>query len=671
MDTLSRYGDWYEHHAPFDECCQLMDYMDPNHEGVQKPVDLLEYLKRDNGRTPLNFVYLDNKTGLLEHVHRPLYFDGISRHNANWENSLLAFTGDARRTQTPHVVKIPENFLDVDKKPLRVPLWATAVAWSSTEAANDHFLPEVPEGAPDNEFATVLLRKAMWVPPGLAGVFMDKAVLPSKAIPAVAAAIAANDEGADADDYDAFLWWLTAAAMESGANRLARQALTGPGGNAKFTDTIEGQVKRDLRGWGRSTTQVPGGTQFTTPQSQAQFIADFLQQHSTLQQAQGPPVDPTPKTKLPSDRWPVQLDRILRLTGCATEASLPAVWHDMAQVTHRDVRGVVEQICQKVATTTKLWCPVITANLSRKIANVEFAMGDTENLDGGLHPFAVTYRDKASVAAQMQLNQVHDQVNQGVMAGLADIQAMHRADKAFLPLTNIQCNRTLQAFGLILAVVCGTTSVVYKDYRKYFIDDWSAVEESLQNQAAADPWAFAKYLRWIQLEIAAYWEAADNHGDYSSTADFAALHKAIKRRNNNWIPELPPQYLPKSSGTPTGATPAAAGTGGGAPAPPTSARKYVKNPKPVEALVAVGTKLGRITGALKKANFTFDQVPTHTNGTQPCLSWHLKGGCYNDCTRTAQHVSLSKSEEGRLLAFFKQCVDATPTAASDGAGQQE
>jgi hypothetical protein len=66
-----------------------------------------------------------------------------------------------------------------------------------------------------------------------------------------------------------------------------------------------------------------------------------------------------------------------------------------------------------------------------------------------------------------------------------------------------------------------------------------------------------------------------------------------------------------------------------------------------ETPLAKQIRLDAIADALARAG----SPPATTNGKTRCLSWHLKGKCYNDCARKADHVVLPIEDADTLVEW--------------------
>ena len=80
----------------------------------------------------------------------------------------------------------------------------------------------------------------------------------------------------------------------------------------------------------------------------------------------------------------------------------------------------------------------------------------------------------------------------------------------------------------------------------------------------------------------------------------------------------------------------------------------MRNPSPDTSLTKLGTAIGRLNVYLKKVGHKYGTIPNDDKGREMCLSYHLKGGCYEDCARVAGHHPLSRAELQTLGTFMKK-----------------
>jgi len=112
------------------------------------------------------------------------------------------------------------------------------------------------------------------------------------------------------------------------------------------------------------------------------------------------------------------------------------------------------------------------------------------------------------------------------------------------------------------------------------------------------------------------------------------------------------------------------GSGAAQPPPPGGRGAYISNLAPIPSIIALdkpGVKLRDLIGTTAP--------PKMTNGTDMCLSYHLRKGCWSNCRRATNHVStLSAVETQRLQSYITQRLAAltppspTPSAANTASG---
>ena len=74
----------------------------------------------------------------------------------------------------------------------------------------------------------------------------------------------------------------------------------------------------------------------------------------------------------------------------------------------------------------------------------------------------------------------------------------------------------------------------------------------------------------------------------------------------------------------------------------------------LEASIKTTTIEKAIANATKKGK----QVPKDDKGQDRCLSWHIKGACYDNCPRRGDHIKLPSDEEDNVYAWCLPAYDA-------------
>ncbi len=173
--------------------------------------------------------------------------------------------------------------------------------------------------------------------------------------------------------------------------------------------------------------------------------------------------------------WKGTIDILLRLTQKDREVDLPEIWHVWANCKKEECVAVLQEQFRKMARELKLPVPVATPKLVATIFNLKFAAAYEDKLEHGLQPFMVTYLLQKNVSEQQDTIEMHQLMTEGTPT-LLDLVHLKAAAKISLPTKELQMIQTCQAFGVVLAVICGTRAAIYHSYHRDIIDKYNAIQ---------------------------------------------------------------------------------------------------------------------------------------------------------------------------------------------------
>jgi hypothetical protein len=93
-----------------------------------------------------------------------------------------------------------------------------------------------------------------------------------------------------------------------------------------------------------------------------------------------------------------------------------------------------------------------------------------DDLESGLQPFVVSYKDQQTVANPQRVNKDYDMVQQGAAPQLQDLYALKEASKIAVPTTENQMVRTLKAFTVLLYTVLGANHPLSMTFKREIVD---------------------------------------------------------------------------------------------------------------------------------------------------------------------------------------------------------
>jgi hypothetical protein len=534
----------------------------------------------------------------------------------------------------------------------------------------------------------------MYVPGKYLPLLIARRMSPKEALQVInAEAVGQNEQDALAPLID----WLRVAVTRSAADvnshsTVARSALPAvPIMDADFAAKQKIIVIADLPGW--NVTNVSGAAAPGQPGQQSgglsggtgttQTILQSLQLLIQQSQSQGT-IQPTRRVKKPSEHWEGTIDLLLRLVGVNAEDELPAIWQAWANCHKKEARTVLQEHLRDNARSLGLPEPVASGELTTMLMSLSFDSMYEDDLETGLQPFVVSYKDQQTIANQQKVNKDYDLVQQGGAAPqLQDIYALKEASKISVPTTEQQMLRTLKAFTVLLYTVLGANNPISVAFRHEVVDQYDSFQPVVETYVASLPGQpiYTQMIRWVQLRCNAYWNAVVRTTTGITRApDFAVLFNDIQYKQWN-RPSIPRKYLadPKPKTAPSSADRSAGGSGGNtgrssgtnttagrgqSSSTGNSDHQRLRNQDFREELRVLGFKLGKVTTFLKKVAPEGENMatpPKMANGAVFCLNWHTKGHCWSHCDNVSSHHHPTDIEVSDLTQFIERGLSSIST----------
>jgi hypothetical protein len=142
--------------------------------------------------------------------------------------------------------------------------------------------------------------------------------------------------------------------------------------------------------------------------------------------------------------------------------------------------------------------------LTTILTSLAFSSMHEDNLETGLQPFVVSYKDELTIAKQQRVNKDYDMVQQGAAPQLQDLYALKEAS---VPTTEQQMVRTLKAFTVLLYTMVGPTHPLYFATKRDLVDQFDNYQPLVETYVASlrgQP-IYTQMVRWVQLCCNAYW----------------------------------------------------------------------------------------------------------------------------------------------------------------------
>jgi hypothetical protein len=373
--------------------------------------------------------------------------------------------------------------------------------------------------------------------------------------------------------------------------------------------------------------------------------------------------------------------KLLRLCQVPTSDNLPDMWIQMADEPRRqDGIVTIQQAFDSMAQSLGLFgvhIP-ITPDVVAKIRSVALEMSNEDDLTTGLHPFTFAYLDTSEIAEAYAIAEHYKMLHDDKGApSLQDAIVLATPGRLKLPKSFSEATIYFQNFRVALHVLMGSAHELTKAYDAFW-RRWSTSQQYLLGVYTQQPGMFPTLaVRWVQLRISLWFAQQAMENAPLEVPNFAELLNQI-RLHMPWEPSLPAHYYNARAATPaltlptvasrtTGTMEAIPGAGVGAVPTVTTASTPATS---LAALPTIKTR-GTIVRKVAPINSAFQRfvdmnlrvrdvlqragpshrVPSNNDGVEMCLSYHMKGVCNSNCSRSRDHKEHQASEDQSIVRW--------------------
>lgn len=375
------------------------------------------------------------------------------------------------------------------------------------------------------------------------------------------------------------------------------------------------------------------------------------------------------------------VDRICRMCQEADTDDLPPLYSEWAAMKKTDgtLRALLQDAVESAATTLHIpHCPTVTVQHATALNGWVFCGAGDQSLGEGLMPFSVVPPNQVSVGAVAAIQAAHNQNMDynTVMTGSTSITSEDaqklRSAKGYIPSNFEEMIVQLQSYACLLGAILGTG-------HPNVVEHLGAVNTLIVNQALLKQFVSAEHGVKLGAATIVYYFHLRHRNWFTEQWKLTTLTSLpppslkagfdtfASSYTTTWLPKTshvdllqrlarPPatQVRPPAAQAPApSAAPRAASTGGGngATSTRTSTTERVRvsnrnrDPRFMgETPLARKIRSCLIADALDRAG----DPPQTSSNTPRCLSWHLKGKCFDQCPRTDDHVVLPTEDADTL-----------------------
>ena len=610
-------------------------------------------------QVPAVFAYQDNNQiiRIVHHIHR---VESPLGQPANpLTNLILGFTGEVQHN-TAQVVQLPAAAFFSATGDIVVPTIPTMMALLA--AAPDGMVGPLLLGDPDT--VTVNTRRAVPVPHAYVPLFSFRTMTPREAWEQVGEQIIQDQRAADCA---VLLNFLRVATVSIRPNR---NQPVGPPATAHahaFAAPLDGplidHVHRKLRNLLPAlffqALRNEGPLHLAqTAAILGQTVADgfnALRADRVLERETAA----TPKSF--SEVFPANATAIRRLCHADNDDDrLPEFWIFLASVKGKKAAGLAAFInyvtIRSNTEGSSRVLPIVSTPLYTNIAAFELGAADLETITQGISPFLMCPVGYVKAKDTHTLTQKYLMLQGGgTSPQLSDIQQLVPSNDYSIPDNFHTLTDFIGAYSIVWDVLIGEyhpLAVVLQQHYKFW-------ERGARTMIRAIPESHIRNvviigtLRYIQLAVLRYVNEIMYSDGPIAIPSFDYIETALQGRLFTAFPSLPSEYLRGSHGLPLPPVPT-----GPVPSPPTGTPpkgNHITAPnderhKPFLDMFAAGTK------SIQQLRSVVGQPKEKKGEGTLCLSFHLRGVCFDSCRRSSTHRKLEKIEIDNMQAFLQKHV---------------
>jgi hypothetical protein len=611
--------------------------------------------------------------GKVQLVHRPALFPTVmGQPLTQWSNRAFAFAGDVMGPAGAghiNIVEFPADAFHLVANQIRVP---TTAVLEAAFAVGPDVSTVGPYGENDDGTEVLRTRNYMYVPPKYVPILLAHSLTPREAWTRVRGAIVADQATvACAPLLD---WLRIACTLRLGQQVpiLQQPFPMVPLADADLQSHRLALLRNDLPG--RFALQLPQGDAFQVAAAIGALASE--QRDARAETLARVTAD---NNKTPTGRWGPHLTKLLRIAQVATVAELAPIWVELAKTPKRLERPTMQAWADTTAANLGMpsSAPIITPALAAKIIIFQFdpAYGHVDNLEDGIQPFLVGYRNPLAVQAARDNAGNYDLLHQGsVGATMVDILQFKNSDKIAMPTAIIHVTLALKQYRVLLHMLLKGTHQLAVEF-DLFCTAWSNQEADLHELCSSTPYFAALVVRWVQIRLACWFkDQSAQAGTMLEAPDLVDLLRKI-RLQEPWQPSIPPAYLPGPAPAPAPSPRFPAPAPGVPPAPaPVGPAPALGGPAPVQPQqhqvqnIAYDRRYAEfrdlnipLAEVLRLDRVNANSLPTNASGGANCIAYHVRGSCYSGCNRSTDHRAQTPAESTKLLAW---CTVAYANAAA-------
>ena len=373
-----------------------------------------------------------------------------------------------------------------------------------------------------------------------------------------------------------------------------------------------------------------------------------------------------------SEAHPTVAPLLRRLCGVEDDTDLPTFWKEHATTggkKHQSLASLQRLVDNRATEPDSSGAHiVVSVPLIECITQFQLGSPDTDDLTRGVSPFLICPQFYHRAAGTRLECSTYDMISSGSgAAAMSDIREL--ADPKLLsPRDALELTCFVGGYSCLLDVLLGENhgaAARLRNHAKF----WTHNCHALPNMVGQDQVAgfLMRIMRTLQLITIDYINQALRHGDAAALPDYSRIEETVRHRTWQNLSQLPPHYLEQMTTTAVSATASStAATTAAAPShqqqpkagtqAQTGGADSTTRPAAVRADAPTSQKNSDWVTKFAGSSKTVTALKAEEGRPKVCLSYHLRGTCFEACGERASHRALTNAEKTAMQAFLDKAL---------------
>ena len=606
-----------------------------------------------HGGLPGVYAYQAPDTLEIRTVHRLSQTTSLPGLATPWDGVTFAFDGDV----------VPPGLINLVQMPAQ-PFRLTNQVWAPTAATLSEYWQGVDDDTPcmgpfdedDDDMTAVTTRRFMPVPYAYVHLMHDRVLSPRQAW-LIAEQVIADGRAADCEVFINFLRAACTyrAPAAAGDPLVSAVALTAP----LVVPLADGGLRRQLWNW--LIADLPALATPVVDSVENQFVATTaaVRQELALSRANAEAARAEAKApKSVTSAFPTMAPLLHRLCAVTEDGMLPTFWKEHATTggrKHQSLACLQQLVSNRASDPSSARSNiVVSVALFERVTQFRLGAADTDDLLEGVSPYLICPQYYHLAAGTRLECSTYGMLTSGSgAAAMSDIRELSDP-KLKSPRDALELSTFVGGYSCLLDVLLGEQHGAAARLRNHALF-WQQNAPALTSMIGHDHLAgfLMCIMRTLQLITVGYINLALQFGEAAALPDYSRIEDAVRHRTWQNLSLLPPHYLEAKAQPEKPAAIVSNPTVAGAPQPTPPAAPTARAAA-VRADAPKAHQNNDWTAKFAASAKTVVELKAVENRPKICLSYHLRGTCFDACREHATHRALTTAEKTAVQGFLEK-----------------